>query len=380
MRTSRQIFFRSYLLIFLFAVTFSYTQNLLNNPESVVFDPYHNRYLVSNWADGDGRIVQIDSNGIQSYFSTTLAGKFKIAGLYMFHDTLLAASGVAQNAGLSAFDLNTGDTLYHIVLPEVGLPNDITSDSNGIIYVTDYWDNKLYKIDNHVPSVFISSNLTNPNGIYYDEQNHSLLILSVTGSNSPILAVDPEDAAISTVVYTGFPGLDGITMDNDRNFYISTWGTDAVYKYGPEFNNPPELFSSGHIDPADIYFDKWNNILAVPNFSDNSVDFVPVISTGIENAEDVVPDQLKILQSYPNPFHQSTTIKYQIFKESKIVLKIYDLFGVEVKTLMDGIQAVGEYSVIWDGKNAGGNRLSPGLYTIVISTKNQITEKKLVKL
>nr|NQU90434.1 SMP-30/gluconolactonase/LRE family protein [Bacteroidota bacterium] len=211
-----------------------HAQNLLNNPESVVFDPSQNRYLVSNWADDDGTIVQIDSNGVQSYFSTTLAGQFKIAGLYMYHDTLLAASGVSPNAGLSAFDLNTGDTLFHIPLPNVGLPNDITSDNNGIIYVTDYWGSKLYKIENRIPSVFISQGMTNPNGMYYDEQNHSLLILSVTGTNSPILAVDPETATITTVVYTGFPALDGITMDNAGNFYISTWGTDAIYKYDPE--------------------------------------------------------------------------------------------------------------------------------------------------
>lgn len=46
----------------------SYAQNLLNNPESVVFDAPRDRYIVSNW--GDGSIIQIDSNGTQSYFST----------------------------------------------------------------------------------------------------------------------------------------------------------------------------------------------------------------------------------------------------------------------------------------------------------------------
>ena len=71
------------------------SQNLLNNPESVVFDSLQNRYLVSNW--GNGAIVEIDSTGAQSYFSVALA---HVAGLHIVGDTLWAASNNGSYNGL----------------------------------------------------------------------------------------------------------------------------------------------------------------------------------------------------------------------------------------------------------------------------------------
>ena len=314
-----KIFFPFYLLI---NSASTYSQNLLNNPESVVFDTTYNRYLVSNWGEVDGKIVQIDSNGNQSYFSTVLESQFKIAGLYVYNNTLLAAAGDAPNAGIAGFNLNTGDTLFFIVLPDVDLPNDITSDTNGIIYVTDYWDDKLYKIENQVPSVIIKGGLGSPNGIYYDKNNHRLLLLSVTGAGYPILAIDPEDASITTIVNTGIPAMDGITADDSGNYYISEWFTDNIYRYDNNFSYPPELFSSGHNDPADIYYDKINNLLSVPNFSSNTVDFIQITTSINENDDGYLPQKFVLHQNYPNPFQQSTTIGYKILNDTKVVLKI----------------------------------------------------------
>ena len=267
-------------IIILLSVQNSYSQDLFNNPESVVFDAPRNRYIISNW--GDGSIVQIDSNGTQSYFSTELQNKYKVAGLYILNDTLLAASGDTLNCdttgtGLTGFNMKTGEIVFHIPIPGIGLPNDITSDNNGIIYLTDYWGNKLYKIENHKASVFIRENLNYPNGITYDKEQNRLLILSVAGVNAPILVVNLPDTTLSVAVETGLTqGLDGIDMDNEGRIYISEWGGDGVYRYDKGFIGKPVLFSSGHNDPADIYIDKVNNVLVVPNFSSNTVDFIPI--------------------------------------------------------------------------------------------------------
>ena len=264
----------------LLSVQNSYSQDLFNNPESVVFDAPRNRYIISNW--GDGSIVQIDSNGAQSYFSTELQNKYKVAGLYILNDTLLAASGDTLNCdttgtGLTGFNIKTGEIVFHIPIPGIGLPNDITSDKNGIIYLTDYWGNKLYKIENHIASVFIRENLNYPNGIMYDKEQNRLLILSVAGVNAPILVVNLPDTTLSVAVETGLTqGLDGIDMDNEGRIYISKWGGDGVYRYDKDFIEKPALFSSRHNDPADIYIDKVNNVLVVPNFSSNTVDFIPI--------------------------------------------------------------------------------------------------------
>jgi len=251
--------------------------NLLNNPESAVYDSISNRYIISNW--GDGAIVQIDGEGIQSYFSTALQNKYKVAGLYIFGDTLLAASGDTLNSdstgkGLTGFNLTTGEIIFHIPIPGIGLPNDITSDKNGIIYLTDYWGDKLYKIDYRTPSVMIKEGLNYPNGIIYDDISNRLIILSVGGDGAPLLSVYLKDTSLSVIIKTGLTGgTDGITMDREGNYYISEWG-DKIYKFDKNFTDSSTQFSSGHNDPADIYFDRVNNILVVPNFGNNTIDFI----------------------------------------------------------------------------------------------------------
>jgi len=257
-------------------------QNLFNNPESAVYDLPRNRYIISNW--GDGSIVQIDSNGNQSHFNTELQNKYKVAGLYILGDTLLAACGDTLKSdttgtGLTGFNIRTGEIIFHLPIPGIGLPNDIASDKEGIIYLTDYWGNKLYKIENGIASVFIRNNLNYPNGIMYDKGKNRLLILSVGGCNAPILAVNLPDTTLSVVTETGFVGgLDGIDSDNEGRFYVSEWGSEGVYRFDKNFTEKPKLFSNKHTDPADIYVDKINNVLVVPNFSKNSVDFIQIIN------------------------------------------------------------------------------------------------------
>lgn len=256
------------------------SSNLLNNPESAVYDSINNRYIISNW--GDGAIIKIDSNGIQSYFNIALQNKYKVAGLYIFGDTLLAASGDTLNSdstgkGLIGFNLTTGEIIFHIPIPGIGLPNDITSDKNGIIYLTDYWGDKLYIIDYRTPSVMIKEGLNYPNGITYDDINNRLIILSVGGDGAPLLSVDLKDTLLSVIIKTGLTGgTDGITKDREGNYYISEWEGDKIYKLDKNFTTSPIQFSSGHNDPADIYFDRVNNILVVPNFGSNTIDFIPL--------------------------------------------------------------------------------------------------------
>ena len=367
-------------VLLLLVTSASIGQNLLNNPESVVFDSTYNRYLVSNWGEGDGTIVQIDSNGGQSYFSTVLAGQFKIAGLYIYNNILLAATGDAPDAGVTGFDMETGDTLFHIMLPGVGLPNDITSDSNGIIYVTDYWDDKLYKIENEVPAIYIDQGINNPNGVLYDQLHHRLLVISVLPSGSLILAINLDDGSVSTVVDTGIPSGDGITMDADRNVYFSEWAGDAVHQYDSTFSNPPVLFSTGHNDPADIYYDKINKLLAVPNFSSNTVDFIQLTTTIIENNNVSTPEKFVLIQNYPNPFQQSTTIKYSLSAASHLKLTITGSLGILICTVVNKKQQKGEYEIIWDGTDDNGNIVPNGIYYCKAQESNNNQIFKIIKI
>jgi mannose/cellobiose epimerase-like protein (N-acyl-D-glucosamine 2-epimerase family) len=91
--------------------------------------------------------------------------------------------------------------------------------------------------------------------------------------------------------------------------------------------------------------------------------------------KNTVPVQFKLNQNYPNPFNPTTTISYSIAKSGKVSLKVYDLLGREVTTLINEDQAAGDYRVTF---NAGN--LSSGVYFYTMQAGNFSESRKLILL
>jgi len=84
--------------------------------------------------------------------------------------------------------------------------------------------------------------------------------------------------------------------------------------------------------------------------------------TGIADNVDNSTKTFRLYQNYPNPFNPVTTITYSVLKPSHVELKIYNVSGQWVNTLANNYQTTGEYSAVWDGKDANGNLLASGIY------------------
>ncbi len=95
--------------------------------------------------------------------------------------------------------------------------------------------------------------------------------------------------------------------------------------------------------------------------------------TGVE--ENVLPKEFSLLQNYPNPFNPSTTISYSIPKESIVNIKVYNILGQEVRTLINQRQKPGAYKIIFDGKN-----LASGIYFYTIKAGEYNSVKKMLLL
>ena len=80
-------------------------------------------------------------------------------------------------------------------------------------------------------------------------------------------------------------------------------------------------------------------------------------------------------QNYPNPFNPATTIQYSVVTSQYVSLKIYDILGKEIQTLVNEAQPVGTYTVTWDG---GG--YPSGVYFYRIHAGNFVQSKKLLLL
>jgi hypothetical protein len=82
-----------------------------------------------------------------------------------------------------------------------------------------------------------------------------------------------------------------------------------------------------------------------------------------------------LFQNYPNPFNPSTTIKYQIPEDGLVTLKVYDVLGGEVKSLVNEQQSAGRYEV-----NVNASDLSSGVYIYKIQVNDFISSKKMILL
>ncbi|MDO8550962.1 MAG: T9SS type A sorting domain-containing protein [Ignavibacteria bacterium] len=100
--------------------------------------------------------------------------------------------------------------------------------------------------------------------------------------------------------------------------------------------------------------------------------------TGVEN--EFIPVTHNLFQNYPNPFNPSTVISYSLPNVSYVSLKIYDILGREVKTLVNSEQNIGIHNIQWNGDNNYGNKVSSGIYLYKIEAGNFIMTKKMLLL
>lgn len=116
--------------------------------------------------------------------------------------------------------------------------------------------------------------------------------------------------------------------------------------------NKPEAFRS--------LLQQWKN------FGDNVVLGTPgeVVSQSVKN--------------FPNPFHSTTTIQYELPRATQVSLTIYDALGREMKTLVNERQEQGAHGVVWNGVNENGTMARPGLHTYVLRTGNKVSTGKML--
>jgi DNA-binding beta-propeller fold protein YncE len=80
------------------------------------------------------------------------------------------------------------------------------------------------------------------------------------------------------------------------------------------------------------------------------------------NEPKAIPETFTLSQNYPNPFNPSTNFSYSVPSNSDVKIAVYDLFGREIKTLVNEAKAAGEYSVTWNGRDNNNKQVATGVY------------------
>ena len=101
----------------------------------------------------------------------------------------------------------------------------------------------------------------------------------------------------------------------------------------------------------------------------------PRIFTGVNNTVATVPGKYELYQNYPNPFNPSTVISWDLPAKSHVLLKVYNILGKEVSTLVNEVKSTGKYKIIFDAGN-----LASGVYFYRLITDSFSETKKMILL
>src|SRR5690606_7674866 len=129
-------------------------------------------------------------------------------------------------------------------------------------------------------------------------------------------------------------------------------------------SNTGEISFSLAIDNLRLQYDLAGNVQIIDSFGDSV--------TGLFDEEMIAG--YKLDQNYPNPFNPTTTIGFELSREEKISLKIYDLRGEEVAVLIsDGEKPAGKYRVAFNATN-----FASGTYVYVLKAGNREFSNKMI--
>ena len=172
--------------------------------------------------------------------------------------------------------------------------------------------------------------------------------------------------SIFTIVYT-LSSDSGHTVGQEFKYGIG--GGDNETGYG--LNHIENLDDSGTETTLYTQFGSIN-----PNFYDAWDYDNP--NPRVDKVENEIPTEFALKQNYPNPFNPSTTIEFAIPKLADVNLTIYNVLGQSIKNIQMNNTQAGRYSIIWNGTNNFGAKVSTGIYFYKIKAGKYSDIKKMV--
>jgi hypothetical protein len=149
----------------------------------------------------------------------------------------------------------------------------------------------------------------------------------------------------------------------------------------PSGSTVVNLRATGGPDPG-LYDAELHIVSNDPTTGDFVVPITIEVMTGTDApaVEAPRPNATALHPAAPNPFRGQTVVRYDLPRPGRVSLRIYDVSGRLISTLVDGHVDPGYQSVIWDGRDTEGNRVSAGVYFSTLATEEDVIRRKLVLL
>lgn len=237
------------------------TDSIVAIPESVLYTKdgmFVSLIDGSPWeSDGKGGIAKIGLDG-KNYNGTWISGLHAPKGLGIYRNNLYAA----DMGDVVVVDINKGAISKRITVPGANGLNDITVSDKGVVYVSDSRNNKIWKIENDNPQLFMDS-VRGVNGL--KAVGNNLLV----AAGRSFISVNPQKQV--TKIADLPMGLDGIEPIGNGDYLTTAWNGFVYYVYADGRVETLLDATKEKKNTADLGYDPVKKILYVPTFNAKTV-------------------------------------------------------------------------------------------------------------
>ena len=165
-------------------------------------------------------------------------------------------------------------------------------------------------------------------------------------------------------------------LDNDNCGLFNVWGVADPYSW--VFYAFPDANIAPYPEESPLLFDSL--FVKKSAYDSLVVAFQRSVPTSVEDDPGVLPSHFGLNQNFPNPFNPMTTISFDLPKSGEATVRIYDVTGQEVATLVNRYMDAGRHQAHCDGRNASGQEAASGVYFYRLVMGDDVVGRKLLRL
>ena len=374
------------------AATFGDT-TLINAGGCDIFIAKYDKYGHFVWAVQAGGASSDYGWDIDTDPSGNIVVTGRFAGSATFGDTTLFAAG-ARDMFVAKYD-TAGTFLWAARAGGTGLTegHGIAADGSGNSIVTGEFSNTATFGDSTLVAAGIQEDIFIAK---YDSAGDFLWVAQAGGTGSDLgfdIATDDSGNGILTGYFSSTPATFGdttLTSVGNWDIFIAKydaaggffWVAQAGGIYGDfgqgiATDGSGNSFATGSFTSAPATF--GDTTLTSAGEYDIFVAKLGVGVTGIEG-EFIQPRSLELLQNHPNPFNHATSLRFWVADLGMVSLKVYDISGREIRTLVSEQKQPGTHAVLWDGRSDGGLEVPSGVYFSKLQAGSFVQTRKMLLL